>query len=281
MNKQQTCDVLQPPLYYKIGVFAQLNKVSIKTLHHYDEIGLLKPAYVDANNGYRYYTSSQLPDLHHILALRQIDFSLEEIKSVLNGASEEALLRNKKQELSDQIYDRMKQIASIESYLVHANHQPLPHVVIKSLPEVTVARMHVELKAYEELFDWMPKFGMEMERCGCVCALPDYCFTLYEEVDDQDANVHAVLCQAVTKIAKESEIVDCCIMPEVPEAACMYHQGAYTDFPKTYQALIAYIEENGYEMIGTPRECYIDGIWNKENQKDWLSEIQIPVKKAL
>ena len=41
-----------------------------------------------------------------------------------------------------------------------------------------------------------------------------------------------------------------------------------------------YIEENGYEIIDYPRECYIDGCWNKESVDEWLTEIQIPVKKS-
>lgn len=279
MNQQPKCDVLQPPVYYKIGVFAQLNKVSIKALHHYDEIGLLKPAYVDPNNAYRYYTSAQLPILHQILALRQINFSLEEIKAVLNGQSEELLLMNKKRELYDQIADMMKQIGSIESYLLHAKNDHLSHVVIKALPEIKIASMHVEMQGYEELFEWMPKFGIEMEQCGCVCSSPDYCFTLYEGNEYQESNIQAQLCQAITHLERESDYIKCQTLPKVEEAACMYHQGSYAYFRETYQALIAYIEENGYEIIQTPRECYIDGIWNKENQKDWLSEIQIPVRK--
>lgn len=60
-----------PQRLYKIGVFSQMNKITIKTLRHYDEIGLLKPAYIDNNNGYRYYTSQQLPQLHRIIALKR------------------------------------------------------------------------------------------------------------------------------------------------------------------------------------------------------------------
>ena len=49
-----------PQKLYKIGMFAQMNRVTIKALRHYDDIGLLKPEYVDEINGYRYYTSAQL-----------------------------------------------------------------------------------------------------------------------------------------------------------------------------------------------------------------------------
>lgn len=49
--------------------------------------------------------------------------------------------------------------------------------------------------------------------------------------------------------------------------------------PKTYEVILRYIEENGYAICGNIRESYIDGIWNKESQEEWLSEIQIPVVK--
>ena len=42
-----------------------------------------------------------------------------------------------------------------------------------------------------------------------------------------------------------------------------------------------FIEQNNYKIIGYYRECYIDGIWNKENVNEWLTEIQIPVKKKI
>lgn len=62
-------------------------------------------------------------------------------------------------------------------------------------------------------------------------------------------------------------------------AVCTYHKGEYNNLGETYGFLIKYIEENGYEIIESPRERYIDGIWNKENVSDWLTEIQIPVRK--
>ena len=87
MNKDFFCHQDEPEKLYRIGVFSQMNHITVKTLRHYDEIGLLKPAYVDEDSGYRYYTSNQLLPLHKILALRDMGFSLEEIRQVCNGAS--------------------------------------------------------------------------------------------------------------------------------------------------------------------------------------------------
>ena len=63
----------------KIGEFSQLSQVTVKTLHHYDEIGLLKPAHIDRFTNYRYYTVEQLPRIHRIMALKELGLSLEQI----------------------------------------------------------------------------------------------------------------------------------------------------------------------------------------------------------
>lgn len=62
-------------------------------------------------------------------------------------------------------------------------------------------------------------------------------------------------------------------------AVCTMHKGPYTSIPKAFAAAIKFTEENGYEIIDSIRENYIDGMWNKDNEDDWLTEIQIPVKK--
>lgn len=70
---------------FKIGEFSTLSKTTIKTLRYYDEIGLLKPAYIDEATGYRYYETAQLFKLHQIQALRQSDVSIEDIRQIMSG----------------------------------------------------------------------------------------------------------------------------------------------------------------------------------------------------
>ncbi len=67
---------------------------------------------------------------------------------------------------------------------------------------------------------------------------------------------------------------------EVPEAVCTVHKGAYTEFSTAYAAVIQFAENNGYRITGPFRENYIDGIWNKESEEEWLTEIQLPVEKS-
>ena len=68
---------------YTVQQLADLASVSIRTLHYYDEIGLLKPSYI-AENGYRYYEDKELLLLQQILFFRELEFSLEDIQRILN-----------------------------------------------------------------------------------------------------------------------------------------------------------------------------------------------------
>ncbi|MGE3728714.1 MAG: MerR family transcriptional regulator, partial [Candidatus Sericytochromatia bacterium] len=68
---------------YQIKELARWGSVSIRTLHHYDQIGLLKPEQI-GENGYRYYTDQSLERLQQILFFRELGFSLREIQSILD-----------------------------------------------------------------------------------------------------------------------------------------------------------------------------------------------------
>ena len=85
-------------MLYKIGEFSKLVNVPVKTLRYYDEINLFKPHEIDLFSGYRYYSDEQINDLEVILSLKEVGFSLEEIKKNKNNYSE-ALMQKKKSEL--------------------------------------------------------------------------------------------------------------------------------------------------------------------------------------
>ena len=67
----------------QINEFAKLTGVSVRTLHYYDEIGLLKPAFVDAQNDYRFYDENSLLRMQEILFYRELDFSLKSILDII------------------------------------------------------------------------------------------------------------------------------------------------------------------------------------------------------
>ncbi len=69
----------------QIKEFAELTGVSVRTLHYYDEIGLLKPAFVDEQNGYRFYDENSLQRMQEILFYRELDFELKSISKILSS----------------------------------------------------------------------------------------------------------------------------------------------------------------------------------------------------
>ena len=67
------------------------------------------------------------------------------------------------------------------------------------------------------------------------------------------------------------------MLPET-KVLSTYHKGSYANIGEAYSFLMNYAEQNGYAVADLPRECYIDGIWNKESEDDWLTEIQLPIE---
>ena len=277
-EKHSYCKEKENNRLYKIGMFAQMNHITVKTLRFYEEQGLLVPAYVDEENGYRYYTMNQMAELHQISALKQAGFTLEDIVHLKNGADENAFLSRKRAELLSKIAEITKQIAVIDGYMTDARSSIEAPVLVKTIPAVIAATMRKRIESYDALFEMMPSMGAEMERLGCECAVPEYCFTHYLEPGYKEEQILVETCEAVTEKKEDSKLVKFREFPEI-QAACIFHKGSYNDFPQTYEAILTYIEENGYEICGNIRENYIDGVWNKDSEEEWLSEIQIPVRK--
>lgn len=101
-------------MYYKIGDFSRLTNISIRTLRYYDEIGILKPEYVDPYSGYRYYTDKNLDEVRSITFLKQLSFSLEEIAQYKDSLTSE-VLEYKKNQLIEKRNEIDEQIAMINS----------------------------------------------------------------------------------------------------------------------------------------------------------------------
>jgi DNA-binding transcriptional MerR regulator len=105
---------------YTVRQVASLSGVSVRTLHFYDELGLLKPAYVSAS-GYRYYEEPQLLTLQQILFYRELGFALKEIKSILGRAGFEkaAALESHRAVLEKNLARTQTLIATIDKTIDH------------------------------------------------------------------------------------------------------------------------------------------------------------------
>ena len=272
-NKHQPCTPQTKNTLYRIGMFAAMNRVTVKALRFYEEQNLLLPAYINYENGYRFYELSQIQDLHKITALKQAGFTLEEIQKLNNSCDENAVLLKKKSELLSKIADLTKQLSIVETFLTKKADTISSPVLIKKIPKVTVAAMKSTIESYDDLFELMPKMGALMEKAGCECSMPEYCFTNYITTTGE---IIIETGEAVVEAKPQLEDLYFKEFPEV-QAACIFHKGSYNNLSQSYERLLNYIEENSYEICGDFRESYIDGVWNKSDESQWLTEIQIPV----
>jgi len=267
---------------YRIGLFSQISKTTIKTLRYYDEIGLLKPAQIDDVNGYRYYTSDQLFTLHRIVALRQIGLSLDEVAAVLKGAPAGEIIRQRKEEVAAQLREMQDQLSRLDHFIhtTREENKMKYSAVIKELPECIVYTKRFIAPDYDSYFNLIPAIGKEVRAANpdLKCAVPEYCFIEYHDGEYREKDIDIEYHEAVERFGNETGTIKFKRIPALTALAVM-HRGPYAGLKDAYAFAFKWIEENGYTMAGNPRESYIDGIWNREDEADWLTELQIPVVK--
>lgn len=269
----------------KIGDFARLSRVSIVTLRHYDERGLLKPVCVDGFTGYRYYTLEQLPRLNRILALKDLGFSLDQIEKVLSGLTVDQLrgmLKMKQAEVEQQVaveQERLSRIAARLRQIELEDMMPDYDVVLKTIEPLLVASRRVTIPtndqvpqylgaAYDEIWNHMKEQGAKM-------AGP--CLAVWYQGAEILANEEA---EAAFPIDRAVAGTDRVTVHELPKAqvASAIHQGEFEDFTQLHGALLTWIEANGYRIVGPYREIYIKH--DSGDTADSATEVQYPVEKA-
>lgn len=262
---------------YKIGEFSMLSKTTVKTLRFYEEQGLIKPCFVDKFTGYRYYETCQLDEVATIISLREVGLSIKEIRSVKEGGNLTEILERRKHVISDSLAEYGEQLRKINQMLKENVMQS--KIIIKNLPSYTVYYKDGVIRDFSKITEFVLTAGYECSQLNPTlkCCTPDYCFINYLDGEYREKDIKIRYAQAVESAGKESE--DIKFMQIAPvKAVCIQHRGAYEGLRKSYNEVLKYVEDNRFEICDLPRECYIDGCWNKDDPKDYLTEIQIPVK---
>ena len=263
---------------YKIGEFSTMSKTTIKTLRYYEKEGLLKPVYVDLDTGYRYYETSQLVELSKIISLRQIGLSIKDIKSILNGKNIKEILTIRKKELEENLILFNTQLSKINYLLEDKNMKN--EIFTKEIPSYIVYYQEGLISDFSKIPEFVLQAGSACHKANprIKCVTPDYCYISYLDGEYKEKDIKIRYAQAVEKTGVETDKIK--FMKTNPiTAVCIYHKGSYENLRDSYNIILKYIEDNGYEIIDNVRECYIDGCWNKDNVEDYLTEIQFPVIK--
>lgn len=264
---------------YKIGEFSKLARVTVRTLRHYEDIGLLKPDIVDRWTGYRYYSPGQLQKLLFIIQLKDLGFTLSEITLLYDEDSHypsAGAIETKIKDCEHQLADLGRRHVQLREILSEQKkREKMDKIYFDTLPAIIVASNKTTLKNYDALgMHLCTVVGPEMARLGCECPEPGYCFTVETDKEYKAENFEIEYCEKVTKMG---HIIKFKQLPEVKEAICMKAYGPYSKLRESYLELFAEIAKRGYEIAGSPRASYVDGIWNQEDPEKWLTIIQVPV----
>jgi DNA-binding transcriptional MerR regulator len=266
---------------FKIGDFSRLCRIPVSTLRYYADIGLLEPAHVDPESGYRFYTLDQLTRLNQIVALRDLGFALDQIGELLGENLTidqiKGMLKLRRVEIEKGIREEMARLERVENWLRQTeqqNRRLMSEIVLKRIEERRVLSLRLMLG---ELFDMLPIYteawqAIEARRVP-VCGP---CFAIYygEEWTGKDIDMELAFevdAAYGDPIDLESGLRMAVRQVEpVENAACLVRYGRYTDFTDSYTALGTWIAQHGFKMIAGPnREVYI--------KPDEVVELQVPV----
>jgi predicted transcriptional regulator YdeE/DNA-binding transcriptional MerR regulator len=283
----------------KIGDFSKLAHVSIKTLHHYDEMGLMRPVHVDRYTGYRYFEIGQLSRLNRILALKDLGFSLEQVSQLLdeNLSIDElrGMLRMKQMELTGLVEEEQARLVRVEQRLMQLERElnPLEAIVaVKDVPAQTVLLANIVAAREEYLTAARDSLHqlllIQLDRAQLKPAGP--WFALLNDLPYAEANLEAALAVPVNLHSRQQlddlqgtpvRLLD---MDDVPDMACIIHQDSYATLPQTYASLYTWTQNNGYQVAGPCREIYLpeDGIGASPLADLYTGtiELQCPLQKA-
>jgi len=278
----------------RIGDFSRLAQVSIVTLRHYDDVGLMKPAHIDRFTDYRYYTLDQLPRLNRILALKDLGFSLEQIVRLLNDnipvEQMKGMLRLRQGDIERQIAEEQIKLVRIATRLRQIENENNPvryDVAVKSLDALTIASTRQMIPnlfemgryrcaAYDRIYNTLADYKIKSN--GTELAL-------YHNHEYTETNIDTEMA-VVIPVRETSKLALAPIgtrqLPASPETACVVHQGATLDVTQAIIAVFEWIEANGYRCRQSEtRELHHYG---KENElQDFnapvVMEIQVPVER--
>ncbi len=263
-----------------IGQMSKACAVSVKTLRHYEKIGLLRPQMTDGQNGYRYYDEEQIATMLLIGRLKRYGFSLADIQTLLETEDGDGLRRQlarqrfRLQREMEHILLTMREMERhLENFertgdiMSYQNQYQIRVTECEEQALMTVrARMSVEDFGvyYSKVFERVARGRLTPN--GIVLAI--YHDETFDPADN-DTELGAGICEK-----EQADLV-------LPRRLCAttVHKGPYTGLPDAYGAVTAWMHANGYQMDGAPYEIYRKDFRHGLQAEEWETEIFFPVKK--
>lgn len=269
-----------------IGRFSRMSRLSIKALRLYDEQGLLPPAWVDPDSGYRYYRPGQANQAEAIRVLRGVEMPLGEIREVLAADDNEAVVKRLGvhfQRLEERLADQARMLRFLQ-HLIDQGGDVMPYdVSVKNAPAQWVAswttRTSLSVIGTDIGRGFAAVVGALEVQGHQPAGMP---FIVYHDVIDEQTDGTIEICvpvpPAMSQAAGAEGDAEC---KEVPAAtvASTTHRGPYDEISPAYHTLTGWIVEHGHQHAGPPREIYLNDP-QTAIPEDLLTEVQFPIEDA-
>jgi len=265
---------------YGIGTVARLAQVSVRTLRHYDDLGLLKPARVDPLTGYRHYTPDQVVRLHRILVLLDLGVPLSEVGQLIDDdvtvEQLRGILRLRQAEARARLTAQTEQLRRVELRLAQLEEGPMAdyEVIVKRLEPMRVVALSENLAGVEEIGD---ACGLMYPRLHAALAQHQVGFdglslALYEDTADDDLPLRLTTALRIPcGAAIGNDGLTTIDLPAVERAATTVVRGAPDRFPDAFRALHEWVDRAGDQATSFERELYIDCDGPRDT---WVTELQ-------
>lgn len=261
---------------YSIGDFSIITHLSIKSLRLYHEKEILMPAKIDEFSGYRYYNDANIETARAIKILKSFDFSLAEIKEILDecGEDEDILshLENKLADISRKIQQYQEVSRSIELIIKREKESKMQTqnefaVEEKEIDTMLIAGYRMRGK-YSDVGKGFAILGKKMGR-----HINGKAMNLYYEHEYKEDDADFEACFPVRK-GQDTEGIS---VRELKggKAVTIIHKGPYDNLGDSYQKILDYIREKGYTTLLPTREVYLKGpgMIFRGNPQNYLTEI--------
>lgn len=256
-----------------IGDFARLAGVTVRMLHHYDQLELLTPAQVDPRSGYRYYELGQLAQLHALVGLKDLGFTLEQIRPMLTGeidaATVRAMFNERREALREQVATDTRRLGEVERRLRLMEGSSAMEFIDKPLPELELSGRTATVADAGEVG---PLIGPMFEdlvsaqlAAGEQPAHPGYAW--YETRADQLA--------FGAGFARPIHGEETGHLAAVEHAVTTTYVGPMSGISRAWAELGAQVAARGLQPYGPCREVYLN---TNGPQEAWVTELQQPVR---
>jgi DNA-binding transcriptional MerR regulator/effector-binding domain-containing protein len=275
---------------FRIGEFARMGSVSVPSLRHYHERGLLVPAAVDPDTGYRWYSAGQLTRLARIVALKELGFTLDQIDAVIASVTASELrgmllLRRTQIEADIAVQqDRWTQVEARLRAIEREGAMPGYEIVVKALPARHVAALGGPVAEWESdslravLEPAYAQLAALLDTQHVEIVGPPFDFYVGDPEDgDLVAYAAIPIADSVQEVPQPAAVAD---LPAVAEALSVVVSEVTLDtFTEVYSEFARWTEEHGYAFVGAQRECLVTPEPPAE-VRDTVLEIQQPVYTA-